>query len=100
MHNSSKLVWIAVIILVVLLHNAKKEFKEFNTHSLSRMQYIESNLLAANKNLADAIAASGQACSPYPTYQQIGLCSVKQNIDAALTDVRPELEGLHKKLDE
>jgi hypothetical protein len=40
MENSSGLAWIVAIALGIMLYNAKNDAKEFNKHSLSRMQYV------------------------------------------------------------
>ncbi|QWD70385.1 hypothetical protein [Polynucleobacter sp. UB-Siik-W21] len=98
MENSSGLAWIVAIALGIMLYNAKNDAKEFNKHSLSRMQYVESNLIDASKKVDDFLTKTNQAC--YNTYygRPEGLCGAKQDIANALVDVRPELEDLHKKL--
>jgi len=98
MENSAGLAWIVAIVLGIMLYNAKSDAKEFNQHSLSRMQFIESNLVEASKKVDDFLTKTNQTC--YNTYygRPEGLCGLKQDITNALVDVRPELEDLHKKL--
>ncbi len=98
MENSSNVAWIVAIVLGIMLYNANNDAKEFNQHSLSRMQFIEANLLEASKKVDDFLTKTNQTC--YNTYyiQTKDLCGLKQDITNALVDVRPELEDLHKKL--
>jgi hypothetical protein len=98
MGNSSGLAWIVAIVLGIMFYNAKSDAKDFNQRTLSRMQFVESNLVEASKKVDDFLVKTNQTC--YNTYhgRPEGLCGLKQDIKNALVDVRPELEDLHKKL--
>jgi len=98
MGNSSGLAWIVAIVLGIMFYNAKSDAKDFNQRTLSRMQFVESNLVEASKKVDDFLVKTNQTC--YNAYygRPEGLCGLKQDIKNALVDVRPELEDLHKKL--
>lgn len=92
MSDSNSWVWIALISLCIVLYNAKddlKEAKKLNEHNLSRMQYVESNLLQAKTKITEIKNYNSNA------YFQ----GVEQDIDNALVDVRAEMYDLHANLD-
>lgn len=98
MENSSGLAWIVAIVLGIMLYNAKNDANEFNQRTLSRMQFVESNLVEASKKVDDFLVKTNQSCYDTHYGRSEGLCGLKQDIKNALVDVRPELEDLHKKL--
>lgn len=101
--NSTNTVLVgAIVILLVMQYNDKKDVTKFDEHSLSRMQYIESNLVSAEAKLEKILEANKESCHMYAVYgyrPNDGLCGIRQDIKNALIDVRPEIADLHKKLD-
>ena len=92
MTDSNSWVWIVVVFLGVSLYNAKddlKETKKLNEHNLSRMRYVESNLLKAKTKITEIKNYNSNS------YFQ----GVEQDIDNALVDVRAEMYDLHANLD-
>ena len=91
MTDSNNWIWVLVVILGVSLYNAKDELKEakkLNEHNLSRMRYVESNLLKAKTKITEIKNYNSNS------YFQ----GVEQDIDNALVDVRAEMYDLHANL--
>ena len=91
--------WILIAYVGITSYYSKHETKEFNEHSLRRMQYVESNLLKAQTKLDITIQSSAQYCNGYSNASG-SLCDIRSDVTNALTDVRPELIDLHKKLED
>ena len=92
MSDANSWVWIVVVFLGVSLYNAKddlKEAKKLNEHNLSRMRYVESNLLKAKTKITEIKNYNSNL------YFQ----GVEQDINNALVDVRAEMYDLHATLD-
>jgi hypothetical protein len=92
MTDSNSWLWVLLVILGVSLYNAKddlKETKKLNEHNLSRMRYVESNLLKAKTKITEIKNYNSNS------YFQ----GVEQDIDNALVDVRAEMYDLHANLD-
>jgi hypothetical protein len=81
-NDANTLSWIIVAILSFALyhtHGTVKEYEALNSHTLGRMEFVESNLLAAKRKIVDI---------NIPT----------KEIDDALVDVRAEISDLRKYL--
>ena len=92
--------WIIVLVGLfgVYSYFSKDETKEFNKLSLSRMQFIESNLTKAQTKLDVLIQSGGHFCGDFSNTNTT-LCDARNDINNALIDLRPELNDLHKKLE-
>ena len=88
-NDANTLSWIIVAILSFMLYNANgtvKDYEALNNHNLSRMQFVESNLLAAKAKIAEIRT----------DYADNFINSPNQEIDDALVDVRAEMSDLRK----
>jgi hypothetical protein len=92
--------WLVLLLAFVGVSSwySKHEVKEFNELSLSRMQFVESNLLKAQTKLDVLIQSGGHFCGDFSNTNTT-LCDARNDINNALIDVRPQLIELHKKLE-
>ena len=92
MNESNYLPWAIAAILGFTLYQTRetvKEFEALTNHNLSRMQYVESNLLATKVKLANIRT----------DYANNFINKPDREIEDALVDVRAEIEDLRKFLD-
>jgi len=92
MNDSKSYVWLIVVMLGIFLFQSRETVREYeilNERNLSRMQYVESNLLSAKGKLGNNAI----------NYSNNFNGNVEKDIDNALIDVRAEMDDLHKKID-
>jgi hypothetical protein len=81
-NDANTLSWIVVAILSFVLyhmHGTVKEYEALNSHTMSRMQSVESNLLAAKRKIVD-------------------IKNSTKEVDDALIEIRAEIGDLRKYL--